>query len=218
MTDDQSRRRDALDNLTDALCEDILKAPGEELLAEVAEDYGDRRALAVEFDRIFARVQQDSGRLDAVSRIRRLMGLISNSRIRPEVTPRTIHDVMELRSPRLHEGSAPDRQGLQDMEPIKVAPVPKWAFLRRADPVSSMNFSPSLLPGPDHAKRRMSPRLIAAFALALMFTGAMFFVFLAASKEWGDVEAAARMRLEDPVLKAGKPAITTTRDGVYRQY
>jgi hypothetical protein len=69
MTDDQSRRRDALDNLTDALCEDILKAPGEELLAEVGEDYGDRRALAMGFDRIFARVQQDSGRLDALAEL-----------------------------------------------------------------------------------------------------------------------------------------------------
>jgi hypothetical protein len=64
MTDDHNRRTDALDHLTDALSEDILKAPGEELLAEVEEDCGDRRALAMGFDRIFARVQQDSGRLD----------------------------------------------------------------------------------------------------------------------------------------------------------
>jgi hypothetical protein len=119
MTDDQSSR-DRVQRLTDALCEDILTTPGDELLDEVAEDYGDRRALATEFERIF------EGVVYSGSRFRRLIGLISNSRIRPEVTPRIIHDVMELRSPRLHEGSAPDRQGLQDMEPIKVAPVPKW--------------------------------------------------------------------------------------------
>jgi hypothetical protein len=186
MTDDQSSR-DRVQRLTDALCEDILTTPGDELLDEVAEDYGDRRALATEFERIF------EGVVYSGSRFRRLMGLISNSRIRPEVTPRTIHDVMELRSPRLHEGSAPDRQGLQDMEPIKVAPVPE-AFL----PL------PALWP---------KWRMIAAFALALMFTCAMFFVFLAAEKE-----QAARVLEGGSVLKAGKPAITTTRDGVYGQY
>jgi hypothetical protein len=144
MTDDQSSR-DRVQRLTDALCEDILTTPGDELLDEVAEDYGDRRALATEFERIF------EGVVYSGSRFRRLIGLISNSRIRPEVTPRTIHDVMELRSPRLHEGSAPDRQGLQDMEPIKVAPVPK---------------------------RRMIPLgLIATFVLALMLAGGIWVKF-----------------------------------------
>jgi hypothetical protein len=81
MTDDHNRRTDALDHLTDALSEDILKAPGEELLAEVEEDCGDRRALAMGFDRIFARVQQDSGRLDAVSRIIRIIFAIRKSEI-----------------------------------------------------------------------------------------------------------------------------------------
>jgi hypothetical protein len=81
MTDDQSPRRDAVDRLTDALCNDILKAPGDELLAEVAEDYRDPRALAMEFDRIFERVQQNSSAPHAVGRFRRVMDAIRKSRI-----------------------------------------------------------------------------------------------------------------------------------------
>jgi hypothetical protein len=41
-----------MDYLADALVEDILATPPEVLLAESAEDYGDPRALAAEFDRI----------------------------------------------------------------------------------------------------------------------------------------------------------------------
>jgi hypothetical protein len=43
---------DPMDHLADALVEDILATPPEVLLAESAEDYGDPRALATEFDRI----------------------------------------------------------------------------------------------------------------------------------------------------------------------
>jgi hypothetical protein len=43
---------DPMDHLADALVEDILATPPEVLLAESAEDYGDPRALAAEFDRI----------------------------------------------------------------------------------------------------------------------------------------------------------------------
>ena len=43
-------KQDALDNLADALTEDILNTPDDELLREVEEDYGDPRALANKFD------------------------------------------------------------------------------------------------------------------------------------------------------------------------
>jgi hypothetical protein len=109
MTDDQNRRRDALDHLTDALSEDILKAPGEELLAEVEEDCGDRRALVMEFDRIFASVQQDSGRLDAVSRIRRIVFAIRKSGIsllaRKKEAPSTQNERLSLLGARDWQGA-----------------------------------------------------------------------------------------------------------------
>jgi hypothetical protein len=41
-----------MDHLADALVEDILATPGAVLLAESAEDHGDPRALAAEFDRL----------------------------------------------------------------------------------------------------------------------------------------------------------------------
>jgi hypothetical protein len=43
-----------MDHLADALVEDILATPGPVLFAESAEDHGDPRALAAEFDRILA--------------------------------------------------------------------------------------------------------------------------------------------------------------------
>jgi murein DD-endopeptidase MepM/ murein hydrolase activator NlpD len=49
------RHSEAVDRLTDALSEDVLNTPGDALLDEVAEDHGDRRALAREFDQILAR-------------------------------------------------------------------------------------------------------------------------------------------------------------------
>jgi hypothetical protein len=51
-------KRDALDNLADALTEDILNTPDEEVLREVAEDYGDPRALANKFDQILERAEK----------------------------------------------------------------------------------------------------------------------------------------------------------------
>jgi hypothetical protein len=51
-------KQDALDNLADALTEDILNTPDHELLREVAEDYGDPRALANKFDRILERAEK----------------------------------------------------------------------------------------------------------------------------------------------------------------
>jgi hypothetical protein len=51
-------KQDALDNLADALTEDILNTPDDELLCEVEEDYGDPRALANKFDQILERAEQ----------------------------------------------------------------------------------------------------------------------------------------------------------------
>jgi hypothetical protein len=51
-------KQDALDNLADALTEDILNTPDHELLREVAEDYGDARALANKFDQILERAEK----------------------------------------------------------------------------------------------------------------------------------------------------------------
>ena len=51
-------KQDALDNLADALTEDILNTPDDELLREVAEDYGDPHALANKFDQILERAEK----------------------------------------------------------------------------------------------------------------------------------------------------------------
>src|SRR5262249_945757 len=51
-------KQDALDNLADALTEDILNTPDDELLREVAEDYGDPRALASKFEQILERAEK----------------------------------------------------------------------------------------------------------------------------------------------------------------
>src|SRR5215831_18486218 len=47
-----STKPDALLNLADAMAEDILNTPDEEVLREVKEDYGDPRALANKFDQM----------------------------------------------------------------------------------------------------------------------------------------------------------------------
>jgi uncharacterized protein YecT (DUF1311 family) len=51
-------KQDALDNLADALTEDILNTPDDELLREVEEDYGNPRALANKFDQILERAEK----------------------------------------------------------------------------------------------------------------------------------------------------------------
>jgi hypothetical protein len=51
-------RQDQLENLADALTEDILNTPDDELLREVEEDYGDPRALANKFDQILERAEK----------------------------------------------------------------------------------------------------------------------------------------------------------------
>jgi hypothetical protein len=54
----QDVKQDALDNLADALSEDILNTPDNDLLREVAEDYGDQCALANKFDQILERAEK----------------------------------------------------------------------------------------------------------------------------------------------------------------
>jgi hypothetical protein len=51
-------KQDSLDNLADALTEDILNTPDDELLREVEEDNGDPRALANKFDQILERAEK----------------------------------------------------------------------------------------------------------------------------------------------------------------
>jgi SPOR domain len=48
----QSIRHDGLGRLADVMVEDIVETPRDELLAEVAEDYGNAQALSAEFDRL----------------------------------------------------------------------------------------------------------------------------------------------------------------------
>ena len=54
------RRSEALHRLADALTDDILAAPAQTLLAEVAADHGDDRAFAKAFDRILGRAARQS--------------------------------------------------------------------------------------------------------------------------------------------------------------
>ena len=52
------RRGEALQRLADGLSEDILDTPTDWLLAEVAEDHGDRKALVREFNRVVGRTDK----------------------------------------------------------------------------------------------------------------------------------------------------------------
>jgi SPOR domain len=58
-------KQQGLDCLADVLVEDILSTPGDQLLAEVAEDCGNARALADTFDRIVLRAKSSHDRLAA---------------------------------------------------------------------------------------------------------------------------------------------------------
>jgi murein DD-endopeptidase MepM/ murein hydrolase activator NlpD len=49
------RRSEAFHRLADALSDDVLNTPAEDLIAEVAEDHGDGRALAKTFNRMLTR-------------------------------------------------------------------------------------------------------------------------------------------------------------------
>jgi hypothetical protein len=66
---------DALLNLADAMAEDVLNTPDHEVLREVEEDFGDRRALANKFDQILEHTTKQvsvsgTARLAAFSQVR----------------------------------------------------------------------------------------------------------------------------------------------------
>ena len=61
---------DHLDHLADALSEDIVAAPAEQLVAEAAEDVGDGVAFAAAFDRVAARATRQARRRRIAHRIR----------------------------------------------------------------------------------------------------------------------------------------------------
>jgi cell division septation protein DedD len=63
----KKNKQHGLDRLADVLVEDILNTPGDQLLAEVAEDYGNARALAAAFDKIALRAKSSHDRLVAKS-------------------------------------------------------------------------------------------------------------------------------------------------------
>jgi hypothetical protein len=86
-------KQDAVDNLADALTEDILNTPDHEVLREVAEDYGDARALANKFDQILERAEEqvfETAR-PAASRQPRSFSL-------PEVASRWVTGISDLGS------------------------------------------------------------------------------------------------------------------------
>lgn len=62
--------RDADLYLADVLSEQVMRTPEGELLAEALEDFGDRRALAKEFDRAFARAVRQTRRRRIADRLK----------------------------------------------------------------------------------------------------------------------------------------------------
>jgi len=69
-------KSDALWHLADALSEDILNTPAEDLFAEVAADHGNRRAVATEFDRISRRGLRRVRRQEYIERLKQLINLL----------------------------------------------------------------------------------------------------------------------------------------------
>jgi murein DD-endopeptidase MepM/ murein hydrolase activator NlpD len=72
-----NRHPDPLDDLTDALAEDILDAPAERLLAEAAEDHGEPAALAAAFDRVAARAARQARPRRLADRIGALAAMLA---------------------------------------------------------------------------------------------------------------------------------------------
>jgi hypothetical protein len=219
MTEDQNRRTDALDHLTDALSEDILKAPGEELLAEVEEDCGDRRALVMEFDRIFARVQQDSGRLDAVSRIRRIIFAIRKSGIsllaRKKEAPSTQNERLSLLGARDWQGthqvdSPASGRGQAVYLSEEFQPLARYRTLQdhTQTPLSDEQYQ--RIQGYQRVEFQRQRRRLPANVMAFML---VFLAFVATAGIFALVKATPSSDQAEGKMKAGKPAIFTTRDG-----
>lgn len=62
MTGDPKDARDALRRLADALAEDILNAPDEQVLADAAEIYGDTDKLAADMLRLFEQTASEQSK------------------------------------------------------------------------------------------------------------------------------------------------------------
>jgi pilus assembly protein CpaB len=68
-------KSDALWHLADALSEDILNTPAEDLFAEVEADHGNSRAVATEFDRICRQALRRVRRQEYIERLKQLINL-----------------------------------------------------------------------------------------------------------------------------------------------
>ena len=79
-----TRAPDHLDHLADALSEDIVAAPAEQLVAEATEDAGDGAAFAAAFDRVATRATRQAGRRRFVERVWEFVsGLVPHQSWRP---------------------------------------------------------------------------------------------------------------------------------------
>ena len=67
MTGDPKDARDALGRLADALAEDILNAPDEQVLADAAEIYGDTDKLAADMLRLFEQTASEQSKAKLVA-------------------------------------------------------------------------------------------------------------------------------------------------------
>jgi hypothetical protein len=67
MTGDPKDARDALRRLADALAEDILNAPDEQVLADAAEIYGDTDKLAADMLRLFEQTASEQSKAKLVA-------------------------------------------------------------------------------------------------------------------------------------------------------
>lgn len=74
------RRPQSLHRLAEALSEDVLNTPSEMLLAEVAEDHGDRRVDAKAFDRMLGRAARRSARQGVEDWARGLVAMMRGGR------------------------------------------------------------------------------------------------------------------------------------------
>jgi murein DD-endopeptidase MepM/ murein hydrolase activator NlpD len=72
-------------HLADALADEIAKTPADALLAEVAQDLGDRRALASEFDAVVARALRQSRRKQIAAAVKNAGALAAQQLFRKPV-------------------------------------------------------------------------------------------------------------------------------------